>query len=275
MKRLCILFALVSIGIYGCKKPDTSDFEVIKPGIRPVVNGEYFTVADSLINAGQKSIRLVMFEISYYADKKNSRTNRLIQDLISARKRGVNVKVLMEGGEQFLGERFKRESHEVFDILKKGHINVRADCPDITTHAKMLIVDDNVLLGSTNWTYFALNRNNEINVLITGKTDSFKIIFDNLFKKGKRHLNSKFVSGTNIKISGVVSGLKKRISRKGHAYMTFYIRANGKKYRVYRKGHAKLNNGDRVLVRGKFFKEKRIGKRHFFNEIEAYYIRHI
>ena len=39
-----------------------------------------------------------------------------------------------------------------------------------TTHAKLMVVDGQLsLLGSTNWTYYALTNNNETSVLVRSK----------------------------------------------------------------------------------------------------------
>ena len=44
------------------------------------------------------------------------------------------------------------------------------DSPSRTTHAKLMVVDEQIiLLGSTNWTYNALSSNNEVAVRIRSK----------------------------------------------------------------------------------------------------------
>jgi len=46
-------------------------------------------------------------------------------------------------------------------------VKVYFDPPDVTSHDKMIIVDGKLsIVGSTNWSYYALERNNEASVLI-------------------------------------------------------------------------------------------------------------
>jgi phosphatidylserine/phosphatidylglycerophosphate/cardiolipin synthase-like enzyme len=54
--------------------------------------------------------------------------------------------------------------------LSDGGVNVIYDALTKTTHAKWMVADgEYTLLGSTNWTYYALTSNNEASVLIRSK----------------------------------------------------------------------------------------------------------
>ena len=49
-------------------------------------------------------------------------------------------------------------------------VEVIYDSLSKTTHAKLMVVDGQLsLLGSTNWTYYALTNNNETSVLVRSK----------------------------------------------------------------------------------------------------------
>jgi phosphatidylserine/phosphatidylglycerophosphate/cardiolipin synthase-like enzyme len=51
--------------------------------------------------------------------------------------------------------------------LREAGGKVYEDSPDVTTHAKVLIVDDDyTVVGSTNWSLPALEENNETAVVI-------------------------------------------------------------------------------------------------------------
>ena len=46
-------------------------------------------------------------------------------------------------------------------------MKVRYDPVGVTTHTKLLIIDGEIgIVGSTNWTYSALEKNHEVSVLI-------------------------------------------------------------------------------------------------------------
>jgi phosphatidylserine/phosphatidylglycerophosphate/cardiolipin synthase-like enzyme len=69
-------------------------------------------------------------------------------------------------------------------------VTVIYDSPSQTTHTKVLIIDDErVLLGSTNWTYSALSNNNEVSVLIRSKEIAKELTA--YFNKVKSHAPKK------------------------------------------------------------------------------------
>ena len=83
-------------------------------------------------------------------------------------KRGVKVEVILEVRE---GEdRTAKRNRHTGKILSDGGSKVIYDSLSKTTHAKCMVVDGKLtLLGSTNWTYYALTNNNEASVLIRSK----------------------------------------------------------------------------------------------------------
>jgi phosphatidylserine/phosphatidylglycerophosphate/cardiolipin synthase-like enzyme len=136
--------------------------------LRLVTNEQYFQVAKDLIKGAKHSLRVMMYEMTYYKNRASSPTNVLIRELIDARKRGVKVEVVLEMKE---GEdRTTKNNRQSGKILSEGGVEVIYDSPSKTTHTKVLIIDEQlVLLGSTNWTYSALSENNEVSVLIRSK----------------------------------------------------------------------------------------------------------
>jgi cardiolipin synthase len=107
-----------------------------------------------------------MFEAAYYKKYPNTPSNELIRELILTRKRGVKVEVLLEIMNK-KKDRATQRNYQTGEILSKGGVEVFYDSKDKTTHAKVLIVDgESILMGSTNWTYHALAKNHEVNLLI-------------------------------------------------------------------------------------------------------------
>jgi phosphatidylserine/phosphatidylglycerophosphate/cardiolipin synthase-like enzyme len=143
--------------------------------VNVVANEQYFKVAQELIKGAKHSIRVMMFEMSYYKSRTSSPTNVLIRELINARKRGVKVEVILEmkDGE----DRTTKNNRQSGKILSEGGVDVIYDSPSKTTHTKVIIVDEQLtLLGSTNWTYSALSDNNEVSVLIRSKDVAKELI---------------------------------------------------------------------------------------------------
>ena len=136
--------------------------------VQLVTDGQYFLVAKKMIQEAKSSIQVMMFEMGYYDQHPNTPSNILIKELINARKRGVKVEVILEVKE---GEdRTTKRNRHTGKILSEGKVEVIYDSLFKTTHAKSMVVDGTlILLGSTNWTYYALTNNNEVSVVIRSK----------------------------------------------------------------------------------------------------------
>jgi imidazoleglycerol phosphate synthase glutamine amidotransferase subunit HisH len=72
-----------------------------------------------------------------------------------------------------------------------------------------------------------------------------------------------------VQVEGKVSDYKEKTSRAGNTYTTFKLEQGEKKITVFSYGHLRLQNGDEVVVIGRFYKEKRVGRAIFKNEIDA------
>ena len=125
--------------------------------------------------------------MAYYKKHLNTPTNVLIRELISAKKRGVKVEIILEVRE---GEdRTTKGNRRTGKMLSEGGVDVTYDSPSKMTHAKLLIIDEQLtLLGSTNWTYSALTDNNEASVLIRSKEVAKELVdyFNKVKGAGKK-----------------------------------------------------------------------------------------
>jgi phosphatidylserine/phosphatidylglycerophosphate/cardiolipin synthase-like enzyme len=136
--------------------------------IQLVVDAQYFQIAKKLIQEAKTSVLVMMFEMGYYEQHANTPSNLLIKELINAKKRGVKVEVILEVREG--DDRTSKRNRQTGIILSKGDVEVIYDPLFKTTHTKVMIVDKSLtLLGSTNWTYYALTNNNEVSVLVRSK----------------------------------------------------------------------------------------------------------
>jgi len=106
----------------------------------------------SAINNATKSIHVMIYEFS----------NTAIADaLVAAEKRGVDVKVIMDGSEA------STDNVAVVPILNQSGIPLKIYTPlNGILHDKIAIIDDTIVVtGSYNWSYAANNFNDE-NLLI-------------------------------------------------------------------------------------------------------------
>ena len=133
-----------------------------------VTDGRYVPVALKLIREAKASIQVIMFEMAWYSQHRETPSNQLIQALIEARRRGAKVEVILETREG--KDRTAERNRITGKRLAEAGVEVYFDSPSRTTHAKSLVFDGRLaLVGSTNWTYSALTDNSEVAVLIRSK----------------------------------------------------------------------------------------------------------
>jgi phosphatidylserine/phosphatidylglycerophosphate/cardiolipin synthase-like enzyme len=134
-------------------------------GVEVITDRQYEQVVGDAFARAHSSIRMMMFEARYYESHLNSPTNALIQELIAARKRGVDVKVILERRKE--NDRVNSSNLKTGALLSRGGVEVMYDPLTTTTHSKLLIIDgETSVVGSTNWTYNALEKNHEVSALI-------------------------------------------------------------------------------------------------------------
>ncbi len=245
-------------------------------------NRDYFQAAYSSVKNAKSSIHISMFTMKFYPENKNSKENMLLDALIEAKQRGVKVKIVIEGGDEFLGDEYTMEQKEACDYLAANGVEVRFDAPGRTTHTKLVIVDDIVLIGSTNWNYYALEHNNEANVLIKSSkiAREYEKYFDKIWQESilcsfnitadctsiNSTLSNRMACDGKVSfINGTASGLELKTSQKGNNYTTFNIG----KISIFAWGHLNMTEGQWIFVKGIYSKEKQVGGYTFENEIEA------
>ncbi len=107
-------------------------------------------------------------------------SDMIIHQLKTAHKRGVKVKILLDGGNL-------SDNKEIFEHLKKLGIAVYYDKMPGIAHNKVMIIDrKKVITGSFNFTSAADNRNAE-NVLLIDDTALAKLYLDNWKIRAKKN----------------------------------------------------------------------------------------
>jgi cardiolipin synthase len=173
-----ISFLVLVIGV-GCASRSYHQASATDtPNITILSNRDYFPVVHQIFQEAQRSIQVMMFSARYYTEKPRyagdiehvpgtpwSDTNVLLEDLIEASKKGVDVLVILDSSDW---NKSNTELNEDFGrLMAEGGVAVFMDDPAVTTHCKLIVVDDHLtVVGSTNWSYYALDQNNETSVLI-------------------------------------------------------------------------------------------------------------
>ena len=174
MISLLVLAAMTSCASRSCQKAPAAD----APDITILSNRDYFPVVHQLFQEAQQSIQVMMFSARYYTEKPRfagdiehvpgtpwSNTNVLLADLVNARERGVDVLVILDSSNW--NESNTELNQDFARLMAEEGVAVFMDDPAVTTHCKLIVVDDQLtVVGSTNWSYYALDQNNETSVLI-------------------------------------------------------------------------------------------------------------
>ncbi|ODS42314.1 MAG: hypothetical protein MSIBF_03010 [Candidatus Altiarchaeales archaeon IMC4] len=158
-------------GAKSCPSNQCPAFDAINPGDIFAFSDAYYTgTVIGQINIAESSIDVVMFEVRYYKSRPESSANKILESLVAAKKRGVNVRVVAEGGEAYLGDSFEKGNKAGIDYLVKNGVGVRLDPKNVTTHAKLVVIDGKtVIVGSTNWNYNSLDNNHETDILVNSQ----------------------------------------------------------------------------------------------------------
>ena len=148
----------------------------------------YYRFAKRLISSAEESIDLVIFKVTRYPSFKNSKSNILIRELVKAKNRGVTVRIILDVNDW--SEEINQSNRETtLWLLGQGVKKVGFDSRGSTTHSKLLVVDkESVMLGSTNWSYYSLDKNVEADLFIKDNSkiaQVFEVYFDKLWRKAE------------------------------------------------------------------------------------------
>lgn len=153
------IIILLGLILISCIK-DNPEYDEI----RFISDRDYYPAFHRLATSSRESISAVIY-IAKFHKSRETQVNMIFDDLIFAKNRGLEVRVLLELSDW--DSSLNAYNREFIDSLLKYDIIASFDNPEITTHAKCLVFDGEItLLGSTNWTTSALEYNNEVNIEI-------------------------------------------------------------------------------------------------------------
>ncbi|MFH1721262.1 MAG: phospholipase D-like domain-containing protein [Candidatus Altiarchaeota archaeon] len=126
-----------------------------------------------VLTEASASIHVATFELKYYKSFPESASNKIIKQIIEAKKRGADVKIIVD--------EYAKDNSAV-PLLEENNVSVKFDGENQTLHSKLFLIDGKkVFVGSTNPTYYGLEKNREANVYIEDEKTAEK--FENWFDK--------------------------------------------------------------------------------------------
>lgn len=177
MKRYLIVFltAFAWFGLTARAFPATNALagKCYQAEVTDISGTKYFPAVKEALAKAEKSIKVVMFTIETPLAGENSKVSQLIDAVIQAKNRGVDVEVILDQNVDFVGRRHPSDweveikSTRAYKRLKDAGIKVYYDEPARYAHCKTVIIDKKiVILGSTNWTESAFDNSIETDVLV-------------------------------------------------------------------------------------------------------------
>ncbi len=162
---------------------DLTALSEIGPAVIPLFDTHdtqiYGDVLLRLLNLARRSVYVVMHRIAHYPHFPDSLSNRILAALVDAAQRGLEVKVIIDDNAPFSTWAEHSKAAALY-LLMRG-VCVRFDDPALITYAKLVIIDsEDILLGSTNWNFHSLERNNEVNIAIL-QTPQVAALYEQFF----------------------------------------------------------------------------------------------
>ncbi len=130
-----------------------------------LATGDYVGHAVALIENALERVDLVVYGMNPNDKYPGSDVFRLIDALAAARARGAAVRVVLEWADYGAGVN-EVNAHAV-EVLQSRGISVRYDPPEVITHAKVLVADGSVIVGSNNWGYGGFSLYHEVGLRST------------------------------------------------------------------------------------------------------------
>ncbi len=133
---------------------------------RLIFDRQYAPFMDKLLSKCKASLHIVMFFFRF-EDEKSYPTDPLVQKMIEAKKKGADIKVILdidEAGDPYDSQQI---NSNIFKYLKSKKIATIFDAPDTVTHSKVIIIDaQHVVIGSHNWTAGSFYQYDDTSVYI-------------------------------------------------------------------------------------------------------------
>ena len=118
-----------------------------------------------LFDSAENSIQAMIYQVRYYEKYPDGVNRQMYESLIRAAERNVKVQIIVDQSSWNVSSTLKNE--QFAEYMKANGIEVYFDPADKTTHTKVVIVDSlYTVIGSTNWSFYAFEKNNESAVIV-------------------------------------------------------------------------------------------------------------
>lgn len=153
---------------YQMSVPD-DESEFSTADIRILFGAAYYSVLPELFRLASTSIAVCMFHIAL--PEESHPTKALLNELVTAKSRGVEVRVLMDADRPSDQYRSTVINTNAKEFLKAEGVLVRFDPPGKLLHSKFIVIDKKlIILGSHNWSAGSYFQFDDISLIIISDT---------------------------------------------------------------------------------------------------------
>ena len=153
--------------------------------VKLVLGAELLTVVVREIKAAESSVRVAMFEWSWYPGQHTGSVQDINRELCIRGRDGCDVKVLLHN--EAMGRALHRINRVTAGHLRQSKVLVKWGNTGAPLHAKVWIFDGaRAVLGSHNISVRATRTNHEVSVLLDEPEEMRRLVewFDALWAKG-------------------------------------------------------------------------------------------
>ena len=155
---VCSCIALINFGSLQ------ASYSIAPAEIGVLEDREYYQMLIEDIRSAKSEILVAMYLMKYDPDDPYDWANDLIRELVAAKERGVEVKVIIEY-RTYQG--YMDVNLEAYNYLKDHGVDVKLDEDSETDHFKFVVIDGKIVyVGSHNWSEAALYYNREVSIRI-------------------------------------------------------------------------------------------------------------
>ena len=155
---VCSCIALMNFGSLQ------ASYSIAPAEIEVLEDREYYQLLIEDIRSAKSEILVAMYLMKYDPDDPYDWANDLIRELVAAKERGIEVKVIIE---YRIYQGYMDVNLEAYNYLKDHGVDVKLDEDSETDHFKFVVIDGKIVyVGSHNWSEAALYYNREVSIRI-------------------------------------------------------------------------------------------------------------
>lgn len=133
---------------------------------RVILGTQYPFEMASLLAHAERQISIMLFYVSYDEAREQSKVNELADLVVAARKRAVNVTVVLDRDREGDVYYSRVINAQAFKFFEANGVSVHFDTLTEATHSKIVVVDDDVVIGSHNWTLSSFYKYDDVSIRI-------------------------------------------------------------------------------------------------------------